>query len=64
MCTRLNGFFDCKWLNSSFLPINGTPTGTTIPGQSEPWNDSYEGVSHIPQISWTAEYTDYISAEG
>ena len=38
-----------KWLNSSMWPINGTLTGTTTPGQSEPESNGNEGVLHIPQ---------------
>ena len=34
-------------------PINGTQTGTTTSGQSEPWSNDNEGVLHIPQISRT-----------
>ena len=39
----------CKWLNSSFLSIDETLTGTTTPGQSGPENDSNEGVHNILQ---------------
>ena len=45
----LNGFKYRKGLNSSFLPIDGTLTGTTTPGQSGVWSNCNEGVLHIPQ---------------
>ena len=35
--------------NISIKPINGTLTGTTIPGQNEPENNGNEGLLHIPQ---------------
>ena len=30
-------------------PIDGTLTGTTTPGQSEPESNGNEGLLHIPQ---------------
>ena len=36
-----------KRLNSSILPIGGTLTGTTTPGQSGPGSNLNEGVLNI-----------------
>ena len=38
-----------KWLNSSILPMDKSLSGTTIPGQSGPGSNSYEGVLQIPK---------------
>ena len=43
---QLNGFKYSKRLNSSFLPIDGTLTGTF--NSSWPGSNGYEGVLHIP----------------
>ena len=42
-----------KWLNSSFLPIYGTPTGTSNPGQNEYESNGNDGLYYIPQCSRT-----------
>ena len=43
--------------NSSIWPIDRTLLGATTPGQSEPGNDSNEGVLCIPQSSSITEIT-------
>ena len=35
-------------LNRSIRLIDGTLTGTTTPGQSEPGSNCYKGVLHTP----------------
>ena len=42
-----------KWSNSSIWSMDGTLSGTTTPGQSEPMSNSNERVLHIPQSSRT-----------
>ena len=51
--TQLNGFKYSKWLNSSNWLIDGTLSGPTTPGQSEPGSNDNEEVLHILQSSWT-----------
>ena len=41
--------------NSCILPIQRTPSGATIPGQSEPGSFGNDGVLHITQSSSNAE---------
>ena len=53
VCTYLNDFKTCKWVNSSSWPIDVTLAGPTNPGENEPGNNDNEGVLHIPQGSWT-----------
>ena len=42
-----------NFLNSSIWPIDGTQTGTTTPGQSEPGSNIKKGVLLIPDDFWT-----------
>ena len=41
--------------NSSIWSISGTLSGASIPGQSEPVSNCYEGILCIPQSSSITE---------
>ena len=50
VCSQ-NGFEYSEWLNSSFLPRDGTLTVTTTTVQSEHRSNSNKRVHRIPHIS-------------
>ena len=53
VCTQLNDFKYCKWLNSYIWFIYRILTGTTTQGQCGSESNGNEGVLYISQISRT-----------
>ena len=47
VCTQLNSFKYSKWLNSFFLSLDGTLTGSSTSDQGGPESNSNKGVHHI-----------------